>query len=298
MLIFQRIAAIDPFVSIAVWRITSVLLFFAAIFILQRTYPLYGFQASLRLAWAFGLAGLWHTFQLGQIYTLALLLTVITWALVRQNRPIAAGIFLGILIAMKPNFVFWALLLWIAGNWRIFLSAGITAAGISAIPLATHGLVIYRQWLEATSIFTPDLLLFPGNNSLQGLTARFGSSDTGVILSIALAILISFYVYKTKPVAEKVNALGIISSLFISPIAWTGYTLLTLPIFFERKQWGWPLWVAAGVFSVPFILPLSLFTASFFNFVLLGWFYGWGLLVLLAWSLKIQLPLSPPRPMP
>jgi hypothetical protein len=285
VLIFQQFANVKPSFSITVWRIITVLMFVATIIILQYTFPANGFRSVLRLAWAFGLAGFWHTIQLGQIYTLALLLTVIIWMLLRQNRPIAAGIFLGILIAIKPNFVFWAILLCIAGNWQTFLSAGLCAASISAIPLMTNGFGIYRQWLEATAIFTPNLLLFPGNNSFQGLTARLGSAEAGIVISILFAVFVVFYVYKTKPATEKINALGIISSLFISPIAWTGYTLLTLPIFFEREQWSWPLWLAAGIFSVPFIVPLALFLSNFPNFVIFGWFYGWGLLILLKSNL-------------
>jgi hypothetical protein len=149
----------------------------------------------------------------------------------------------------------------------------------------TNGFGIYRQWLEATAIFTPNLLLFPGNNSFQGLTARLGSAEAGIVISILFAVFVVIYVYKTKPATEKVNAFGIISSLLISPIAWTGYTLLTLPIFFERKQWDWPLWFAAGIFSVPFIVPLALFLSNFPNFVIFGWFYGWGLLILLKSNL-------------
>ena len=32
----------------------------------------------------------------------------------------------------------------------------------------------YQQWFDAAKLFTPDLLIFPGNNSLQGLAAHFG----------------------------------------------------------------------------------------------------------------------------
>lgn len=81
---------------------------------------------------------------------------------------------------------------------------------------------------------------------------------------------------------KKVNALGILVSLLISPIAWTGYTLSALPILLEHKAWNWRHWLAALVFAVPFLVPLALFQASFFNFVFFGWLYGWGLLVLLG----------------
>jgi hypothetical protein len=72
-----------------------------------------------------------------------------------------------------------------------------------------------------------------------------------------------------------------VTSLLISPIAWTGYTLLTLPILYERAQWKWPHWAAAFIFAVPFFYPLTLFLKSFFHFVFFGWFYGWGLLLIL-----------------
>jgi hypothetical protein len=285
VLIFQTFANINPFVSITIWRIVSILIFIAALIILHCSFPLHGFPGILRLAWAFALAGFWHNLQLGQIYSLLLILSVLTWVLLGKYRSIAAGIFLGILIAIKPNFVFWAILLCLSGNWRIFLTAGLTAAGISAIPLATGGTLIYSQWLEASAIFTPNLLLFPGNNSLQGLTARFGSSMAGIVISLLLVVYTCWHVYRTRPPISKINSLGIIVSLLISPIAWTGYTLLALPIFFEHQKWDWKLMLVASIFAVPFLIPLALFQTSNVNFILFGWFYGWGLLILLFGTL-------------
>ena len=287
VLIFKKIANINPLSSITFWRICSILFFITAIIILQRTYPARGFQAFMRFTWALSLAGFWHTLHLGQIYTFLLILIVLAWVLFKNNKPVAAGIFLGIVIAIKPNFILLALLLCIAGNWQLFLSAGVTAAIISAIPLITNGFGIYRQWLEASLLFTPNMLVFPGNNSFEGLTARFGSHAAGTIISLLLIILLIFYIYKSKPNQEKVISLGILISLLASPIAWTGYTMLLLPIIFSRKQWNWPFLFTAAILSVPFLIPLNLFILSSFNFVFFGWFYGWGLLVLLFGILSI-----------
>ena len=281
VLIFQRIATIPPSTSITIWRIATILFYSGGLFALQRTHPVRISQSLFRLFWAISLAGFWHAIQLGQIYTLAFLFTIGAWLFFNQNRPIVGGMLLGVLIAIKPNFVFWAVLLGIAGNWRAFLSAGLTAAGISLIPLMTNGIKIYVQWLEATSIFTPDLLLFPGNSSFQSLMARFGSPETGIAMGALLVCYVAWHVFKTRPTMTKINALGIIVSLLISPIAWTGYTLLALPIFFENQKWSWKLYLAAILFAVPFVFPLQLFQTSFINFIVFGWFYGWGLLALL-----------------
>lgn len=283
VMFFQVLAKYDPYYSIMVWRIITIILFIIAIILLHRIYPAHGFNAIIRFLWVFSLAGIWHTIRLGQIYGFTMLLVVITWMMLKNGRSVIAGIILGILIAIKPNFVFWAILLLFASDWRTFLSSGITSMCISIIPIFTHGLDIYKQWIEATTLFTPNLLPFPGNNSFQGLTSRFGSSTTGIILSILLCISLIIIVLKNKPAKPTVNGLGIISSLLISPIAWTGYTLMALPVFFEKQSWNWSIRISAIIFSIPFVFILMLFTKSFLNFVLFGWFYGWGLLCLIAW---------------
>src|SRR5512133_1442863 len=208
VLVFQSIAEIDPNITINSWRIVSILLYIVSLLILHRMYPATGFHAFMRLAWALSLAGFWHTIQLGQIYCLILFFAVLTWIFQKNNRTILAGICLGFLIAIKPNFIFWAILLWVAGNWKSFIAAGVTALSISIIPLFTHGIKIYQQWLEASALFTPNLLLCPGNNSFQGLTARFGQPNLGIVLSVILALVILWLVFKRQTDMDKNNALG------------------------------------------------------------------------------------------
>jgi hypothetical protein len=282
VLIFQQIANIPPMYSMQTWRILTIILYVWVIYllikrILVKTNP----NTFWRVIWAFSLAGFWHTIQLGQIYTFLLLLVVGIIINMEKGEKVLAGILLGVLIALKPNFVFWAVALGITGCWSIFLSAGITAFFISLIPIFFYGFKIYQQWFEATKLFTPNLLIFPGNNSIQGLAAHFDSAQTGTVLSICLSIAIFIVVYKCKPSIFKINSLSIITSLLISPIAWTGYTILTLPIFLKSEKWDYEYWIAAITFTVPFFFILGLFGINFFNFVFWGWFYGWGLLALL-----------------
>jgi len=282
VVIFKQIANIDPFVSINTWRIISVLLFTVSIILLQHTYKKIGTSAIFRIAWAVSLAGFWHTIQLGQLYCFLLLLAVLTYVFIKNNKEIPAGIILGLLIAFKPNIIFWAFALLAAGRWKTFLSAGFTGLLVSLIPVATNGFEIYSQWLEASKLFTPVLLLFPGNNSFQGLTARIGEPVAGILLGAILSLSVLWHIYKHRPVDAAVNALGVTISLLISPIAWTGYTLLLLPVFFEIKKWNWKYYVSAVIFSVPVVHVLDNFKTSMAGFTLFGWFYGWGLLVLLC----------------
>jgi hypothetical protein len=282
VLIFQGLALADPFTAANIWRGLSVLLFSLSLYLLVKTSRVTGLRAAMITVWAISMAAFWHTLQLGQVYCLLLLLTVWAWIALKKDRQIQAGIALGLLIAFKPNFIVWAVLLLAARYWKTFLTAGFTALGVSLIPLPFKGWEIYRQWLEASSTYTPALLLFPGNNSLQGLTARILHPEIGLALSVVLTVALIWHVFSRRPAVTDVNSLGIIVSLLVSPIAWTGYTLLTLPEFFESPKWHWLYKVSAVIFAVPVIFILVFFEKSYAGFILFGWFYGWGLLTLLS----------------
>ncbi len=281
VLIFRQLANIPPNISVQAWRILSIALYFFIVFNLIRANSHEFPSINWKVIWALSLAGFWHTVELGQLYILLLALASGTVIYAQKNRPIVAGVFLGGLIAIKPNFIFWALALWAAGYGSIFLTAGITALSISLLPFFTYGYKIYEQWLKASQIFTPHLLAFPGNNSLQGLTARFSSPQTGVALSMLLAIGVLIFIRKNRSVTHNTHLLGIITSLLISPIAWTGYTILLLPTLMKENRWNLSHWISAGIFTLPFFMVLGLFEENYFNFVFFGWFYGWGLLILL-----------------
>lgn len=282
VLLFRLLSGFDAHQAKYVWVALNAVLMFIIIGIIHRTYPVKGIHGFIRILWAINIAGFWHILQLGQIYIVLLLLIVLVWLMLKNNKNLLAGIFLGILIALKPNMVFWAFLLLLIGNWRVFLAAGIFGALISIIPIFTDGIKIYQQWVECISIYSSDLLLLPQNNSFQGIMARFGSAHSGVIISIIFVIVIILFVLKEKPSQDQTNAISIVSSLLISPIAWAGYTIFTLPIFFSRLRWSKALWIPAGILSVSFWIPLNLINLNPFNFIVLGWFYGWGLIILIA----------------
>ena len=125
----------------------------------------------------------------------------------------------------------------------------------------------------------------PGNNSIVGLTSRFQNINIGIALSIlAVAALLIFSKWKTsndRGSFEQVSAFGILASLLASPISWTGYTILMLPVFFSLKKWTIPVKISAAILSIPFAIVLQVFQTSFVNFVLFGWLYGWAILLLL-----------------
>ncbi len=282
-IIFQFISKFEPHQAMTAWQILSAVLYLIVVWILITAY-----KSNVRpgiVIWALTLAGLWHTLVLGQIYILLLFFTALGWVFLQREKYILAGIAIGLLIAIKPNFIIWPLFLLISGYSLTFALSIISSLITSLIPIVFFGTKIYTQWLEA-SVLRPETLRMPGNNSLLGLTARFHSVGLGIAISILLVLaLLALSRFKSPSNMgrlEYLSALGIIASLLASPISWTGYTILLLPIYFSLKKWTWPVIVSAAILSIPFAIVLQLFQNSFLNFVILGWLYGWGILLLLG----------------
>lgn len=283
-LIFQSLLKFEPHASMVVWQGLSAVLYLIVIGLLSASY-----RSNIRpglLLWTLTLAGLWHTLVLGQIYILLLFFTALGWVFMQKGRYLLAGLMIGLLIAIKPNFILWPLFLLISGYYLTFAVSVISGLLVSLIPIVFYGINIYAQWLNASS-FQLETLIMPGNSSILGLSARFQDISIGVVISTVLVLVLLAFSRLKSPNnilerLEYVSALGIIASLLASPISWTGYTILLLPIYFSLKKWTWPIIASAVILSIPFAIVLQLFQNSFANFVVLGWLYGWAILLLLG----------------
>lgn len=287
VIIFEFMSRFDPHQSLIIWQATSAVLYMGIIALLAITYR--ENVRPLLLIWAFSLAGFWHTLVLGQVYILLLLFTALGWIFLQKGQYISAGIAIGLVVAIKPNFILWPVFLLFSGYYITFCLSILSSLIVSLIPVLFYGTKIYAQWLEASALH-PETIIMPGNNSILGLTTRFSDILIGVVISVILIlILLIFSKLKNtgnmqKP--EYTSALGIIASLLASPISWTGYTILLLPIFFSFKKRTFPVIASAIILMIPFQLVLQFFQTSFVNFILFGWLYGWGILLILGTILK------------
>ena len=283
VVLFRFLPQFDPNQTLIIWQVTCAILYAGIVFTLARRYR--PNITPAKLTWAFTLAGFWHTIVLGQIYIVLLLFTALGWIFLQKKQYVAAGIAIGLVAGIKPNFMIWSLFLLLAGYSITFVTAVASSLLVSVFPLLIYGTRIYAQWLEASALH-PETIIMPGNNSILGLTTRFGGMSLGIILSvivvISLLILSRLRTTTEMEHPEYVSALGILASLLASPISWTGYTILLLPIYFSFKKWTIPVIISAVILAIPFQIVLQLFQDSFANFVFWGWLYGWGLILLLA----------------
>ena len=286
-MVFGYISRFNPDQAFKMWQAVSAILFTGLIFVLTAVYKQNMTPAIF--IWAFTLAGFWQTLTLGQIYVFLLLCIVLGWIFIQRKKYILAGIAIGLVVAIKPNFIIWPIFLLVSGYYVTFLVSALSSLLISLIPVLFYGIQIYKQWLEASALRIETLIL-PGNSSILGLTARFHEITAGIVISIILVCTL-LYLSKQKTsmsieYSEHISALGIIASILASPISWAGYTIFLLPIFFSLKKWTYPVMISAAILSIPFGFILKLWQTSFLNFVIFGWFYGWGILLLLGAVVK------------
>lgn len=274
---FQVLALFEPQAAHQGWYVVSFLLYLVVLGLLMREYPRQA--CALRLAWALSLAGLWNTLGLGQIYLPLLLAATVAWVLLRRGAKVAAGLSIGILVAFKPHFVLWPLLLALAGHWASGLAALGMAGALSLLPVAMYGPRIYVQWIAAMRAY--DGLLIPVNGSLVGLAARLGAPLVGIGLAVALAVALAIWAWRHRPDPLCVSGLALAASLLIWPTVWPGYALFLLPILFSRP-WTRILGAGAMLPTFPEFLVFFWFERPGLPAVLGSWVYGWAALLTLV----------------
>lgn len=277
VLLFQPLAAVDPGTAFRAWYIGSIVLYVIAVALLLCVTP--EPVTSVRVVWALSLGGFWHTLRMGQVYILLLLVFVSALLLLRQGRYRGAGLLLGILIALKPNFIVWPGLLLLAGYTTTAFSAFGVAAILSAAPLLIYGSRVYIQWLEVLRRDTGVGL--PTNGSLFGLTDRLGVPELGILLAGGILIAAAIWAKSLRPPALSVSSLAIVVLLLASPLAWAGYTIFLLPVFLWRR-WTIALAVAALLLVLPVPLVEALASRSQWLLVTIGSIYNVVLLLVLA----------------
>lgn len=290
-LLFQALDRGSPEHSLQVWNIISLLSYAATVVLLLWRFARNVPAAIVLAAWSCALAGFWDTLYLGQIYLPLVLATVGAWLLLEHEQTVGAGILIGLVIAMKPNFLVWPVLLFLAGyRWSAIVSV-ITAAVISAVPLLVYGPEIYQQWLELL-VSDGDRAAFLTNASLSGLAARAGISWLGTMSSAALLIGLAIWAFRKRPAALRASSFALLAAVLASPLGWIHYTLFLLPLMVWNWR-AWPMWITAAILVVPAPYVIAQFGAAPWLQLGIGSAYNWALVVCLITLVMVERGMLP-----
>jgi hypothetical protein len=278
-LLFQAFDVADPYVTYQVWRWISVAVYAAAILLLVSQVG-NRIESLIIAVWAFALAGFWDTLFLGQIYLPLVLAGIAAWLLLERGAWLWAGLLIGIVVAMKPNFLVWPVLLFLSGHHRSAIAAFVTAGAISLIPLVIYGPEVYRQWFELVAA-DGSRALFLTNGSFAGLAARAGIPSFGLVLGFLLLAALAVWALWRRPDVLTVSALALLASVLASPLGWIHYTLFLLPVIV--RHWPQPaMRVVALLLIVPVPFIINQLGKPAWIQLTIGSVYGWALVLCLA----------------
>ena len=278
LLFFQFLAELDPDTIYHIWRIISFILYIVLVAILAYSYR--NPETPTRVVLAFCMTGIWYTLLMGQMYVFLLLLCVGAWLFLKSGKQLAAGLLIGLLAAVKPNFLVWPGLLLFIGAWPTAAVAFGMVIFLSILPLVSYSSVVYVQWFEMLVIYKAAPLAT--NMSIYGLTSRLGLPTLGLILALVLLVFTAYMVWRKHPNVLEVSSLAIVVALLATQYAWVGYAVLLLPIYFSR-DWSWQLVASAALLCVPSIIVFYIGRQSDLAQIAAGMIYC-SALVLVLWE--------------
>lgn len=229
---------------------------------------------------------IWQAVMVGQVVPLVAVSILVAWRLLREDREIAAGLVLA-LILLKPNTAVLApFVLLAAGRWRAFatwLAPSAVIAGASMLALGPHGMAAYMAGLT-------HLPSGANNLTLNGTFGLAGVAATATRVVIVAGALVTAYRLRTHP--GLVLAVGAIASLAVAPYLHASDLCVLVAA-------GWMIWhevrepIARALLTVGVLLSTPLYVMARVGLPVNHWLvYELLLLVFvaaLAWWPGLQL---------
>jgi hypothetical protein len=174
-----------------------------------------------------------HTIYEGQVYSLLALALVLAWCNI-PKRPIVAGIFLGSVLVIKPNFIVLLILIAVSRYWLVSVVSVCLFVVVNSMTVIFLGSGIYGAWLSAVNlvVFHPAVMSLSLRSIISPAEVNWNYYGIAIILLIA-GIIISF---AKKASLDPAFMLGSALSIFLSPVSWVGYAAILYPWLLGRRS--------------------------------------------------------------
>lgn len=276
LLLFSLLPSSAPGLELTLSRIASLLTYCVCIALLWHNYPRSTTSPTHRLIWwlwPFALVGLTWTILLGQVYVFLLLLLCSVIALLRRDEDVRAGLLLGLVAAIKPNFLLCSAALFVGGRRRAGLTSGVVAGLLNAFALLKFHPHVLLQWLTASQMYVGVGL--PHELSIRGDVWRLALPGwSSYVASLVVVLVLGFWIWRAKPEPPATLLGSLAAMLLISPVAWTANTIWLLPAWFMVRPWRWELKMALGILLLPEVGMLTVAYTSPFGRPLIGFVYS------------------------
>jgi hypothetical protein len=247
--IFAFIAVFQPGHGAVVWLLLNVLALIISLRIIWRQLPALPEGRRLALLMS-GFAGTQAQLLLGQTAWLMMLPGTLSWRAFRLGRQVRGGLWLGLLIGLKPLFLPVLCILVLRRQGRALLAAaGVVAATVLAGAWGC-GWAAYASWFgQGASVYW---FALPLNASLLGVLSRVTSENWARPLWLAGSAGVSacavWRVARSPLNADRDLALAFLTVLLVSPLGWVYYLPVALgPLLAVSRITDWRWWRLLGV---------------------------------------------------
>ena len=199
----------------------------------------------------------------GQWGFLLALLVMLAFRSQLASREITAGVWIGIVTALKPFAAVLIVMYVRQRRWKGALAAALVVAGCAAAGVLFLGAGMYERWFHAAASI--DWAAYPSNASLRGFAERTLAPPFagwfwigGAVLVLAVTLLMTGV--RSHEPGSWVAWLS--AALLASPLGWLYYTWMLAPALLALPRWTLP--VRTGLvflFVPPGVLP-ALSTAT------------------------------------
>jgi hypothetical protein len=234
----------------AVWNVLLVSLFVAACWVAA---PGRGWARVAQLLTSLVALEVLSAIGLGQIALAVAALLVLHWWLLRQGRPVLAGIALGLAFA-KPQDVFlvpFALLL--TGRRTAAIASAVTAAGLAGACLLVLGADGARAYVRAVA-FEMHLGL-AGHHTLGALLPPFVPALAVAAVPAALGLVVTLD--RRQPAPERPLVAAVLASQLATPYLNGADLALLAPCAWLTIRSGVPRWLAVVVVAANLVPALQ-----------------------------------------
>ena len=181
----------------------------------------------------------WVIFALMAGQTAMLIGALILMALTHLDRPILAGVLLGVAACIKPQFVaLVGLGLLFDGRWRAIAAMAATGAALALAATIAYGIGIWRAWLD----LLPSMFVYTDRISyhldLPGWPAK--------ALALAIGLVLIWKYFREGSAADKALVAGATALLSMPHTLWYNSALVAPALFSAAIQRGLPAALAVG----------------------------------------------------
>jgi len=168
---------------------------------------------------------------LGQLMIPILLLLTLCWLALKAEKDVKAGLFLGIVIAIKLYAWPIALFLLLKGRWRAPVTAFFVFVAANALMVAwTGSATVYDYYSRVGGSVLAEYTFDSFNYSAWCVGYRSFGTSGGILVTLAILLYSMFLAFRSKNFDTGFMVM-LTAATILQPLSWIHYMITLLPVF-------------------------------------------------------------------